>query len=96
MEEIGKNLRRIRLLNNLSLKEAGLLLNMSAPAIQKYENGEITPNSEKLIKFANAYNVKVSDILKIYKVPNMQFNAFRKKQSLKGQKLELFNSNTSR
>ncbi len=37
MKEVGKNLKRIRLLKNLSLKEAGRLLNMSAPAISKYE-----------------------------------------------------------
>lgn len=88
-DNIGKNLKRYRLLNNLSLKEAGVLLDMTAPAIQKYENGEIIPNSEKLIKFANAYNVKVLDLIKIYQVPEMKFNAFRKKQRLKGQNLEL-------
>lgn len=86
---IGKNLKRVRLLSNLSLKEAGVLLNMSAPAIQKYENGDIIPNSKKLIEFANAYNVKVLDLLKVYQIPEMKFNAFRKKQRLKGQNLEL-------
>lgn len=89
MNNIGRNLKRIRLLNNLSLKEAGVLLDMTAPAIQKYENGEIIPNSEKLIKFANAYNVKVLDLIKTYQVPEMKFNTFRKKQRLKGQNLEL-------
>ena len=89
MNDIGKNLKRIRLLNNLSLMEAGNLLNMSAPAVQKYENGEIIPNSEKLIQFANAYNVMVLDLLKTYQIPEMKFNTFRKKQRLKGQNLEL-------
>ena len=89
MNEIGKNLKRIRLLNNLSLKSAGNLLDMSAPAIAKYENGEIIPNSEKLIKFANAYKVKVIDLLRIYNTPEMSFNAFRKKQRLQGQNLNL-------
>ena len=67
MSEIGDNLKRIRLLKKLSLKEASLLLNMSAPAISKYEKGEIHPDSKKLIEFANAYNVKVLDLLKFYK-----------------------------
>lgn len=44
---IGSNLKRIRLLRNLSLKEAGELLNMSATAVSKYEKGEIIPNSKK-------------------------------------------------
>lgn len=89
MDKIGKNLKRIRLLKNLSLKEAGYLLNMSAPAVSKYEKGEIIPNSQKLIEFANAYSVKVVDLLKSYSVPEMKFDAFRKKQRLQGQNLEL-------
>ena len=89
MKEIGKNLKKIRLLKNLSLKEAGLLLNMSAPAVSKYEKGEILPNSQKLIEFANAYNVKVLDLLKIHNVPEMKFSAFRKRKRLQGENLEL-------
>ena len=89
MNEIGKNLKRIRLLNNLSLEKAGNMLNMTAPAIAKYENGQIIPNSEKLIEFANAYKVKVLDLLKTYNTPEMKFNAFRKKQRLQGQNLDL-------
>jgi len=89
MNEIGKNLKRIRLLKKLSLKDAGKLLNMSAQAISKYEKGNILPNSQKLILFANAYNVKVLDLLKSYIAPEMKFNAFRKRQRLRGANLEL-------
>lgn len=89
MKEIGGNLKRIRLLRNLSLEKAGNLLDMTAPAVAKYEKGDIIPNSEKLIAFAKAYNVKVIDLLRDYDVPDMKFNAFRKKQRLKGQNLEL-------
>ena len=87
MNEIGKNLKRIRLLKNLSLEKAGNMLNMSAPAIAKYEKGLIIPNSEKLIEFANAYSIKVVDLLKAHSAPKMKFNAFRKKQRLQGQNL---------
>lgn len=89
MKEVGKNLKRIRLLKNLSLKDAGLLLNMSAPAVSKYEKGEIHPNSQKLIEFANAYGVKVLDLLKSYNPPEMKFHSFRKRQRLQGENLEL-------
>lgn len=37
MNQIGNNLKRIRLLKNLSLKEAGNLLSMSSTAVNKYE-----------------------------------------------------------
>lgn len=89
INQIGKNLKRIRLLKNISLKEAGQLLNMSAPAVSKYEKGEIIPNSQKLIEFANAYSVKVVELLKSYTPPKMEFSAFRKKQKLQGKNLEL-------
>lgn len=89
MNGIGRNLKRIRLLKNLSLKEAGNLLNMTATAISKYEKGEILPDSKKLIDFSNAYEVKSIDLLKVYNAPEMKFDSFRKKKRLTGQNLEL-------
>ena len=62
---LGKNLKRIRLLKNLSLSDAGKLLNMSATAVSKYEKGEILLNSKKIIEFSNAYKVKSIEILKV-------------------------------
>ncbi len=73
MNEIGKNLKRIRLLNDLSLRDAGKLLHMSARTVAKYEKGEIKPNSQKLIEFADAYNVKTIEFLKFYNLPTMKF-----------------------
>lgn len=58
MYGIGKNLKRIRLVKDLTLKEAGELLNMSASTISRYENEKILPDSKKAIEFANGYNVK--------------------------------------
>lgn len=89
MDGIGKNLKRIRLLKNLSLKEAGVILNMSTTAVSKYEKGEIIPDSKKLINFANAYQVNSTDLLKVYNAPKMKFTSFRKKKRLTGQKLKL-------
>lgn len=89
MDGIGKNLKRVRLLRDLSLREASKLLNMSAPGLSKYEKGEIIPNSQKLIEFANVYKVKVLDLLNVYNVPEMKFNSFMKRQRLQGKNLEL-------
>lgn len=89
MNAIGNNLRRIRLLKNLSLKEDGNLLNMTATAISKYEKGEIIPDSKKLIDFSNAYNTSSIELLKVYSVPEMRFTSFRKKKRLAGRNLEL-------
>lgn len=89
MDYIGKNLKRARLIKELSLKEAGKLLNMSATAVSKYENGDIFPDSKKLIMFADAYDVKVTDLLRSYNTPVIDFTLFRKKKRLVGRKLEL-------
>lgn len=96
MNEIGQNLRRVRLLKDLSLKEAGKLLDMSATAVAKYEKGEIIPDSQKLIEFAKAYNVKALELLKVYHLPEMKFNSFRKRKRLKGQNLELLKETIQR
>ena len=86
---IGDNLKKVRLLKNLSLREAGSLLGMSAPAISKYEKGDIIPNSTKLIEFAKAYQVKTIDFLSVYNYPKMKFECFRKSRELQGEKLDL-------
>lgn len=86
---IGNNLKRIRLLKQLSLRDAGQLLNMSATGISKFEKGELIPDSKKLIQFANAYKVKTIDLLKTYSFPTMKFNSFRKNKNLCGSKLDL-------
>ena len=65
MNEIGTNLKKARLLKNLTLKEAGLLLGMSSSTISKYEKGILVPDSQKLISFANAYGVKAISLIKI-------------------------------
>lgn len=92
MNDIGNNLKRIRLLKNLSLRESGKLLNMSATAIAKYESGKIIPNSTKIIEFAKAYNVKAIELLKVNKEINMTFTSFRKKRTLNGERLDLLKS----
>lgn len=89
MNEIGNNLKRTRLLKDLSLKQAGDLLNMSATAISKYEKGLIIPDSKKIIEFANAYNVTTVELLKIYNKPSLNFSSFRKKKTLTGENLNL-------
>lgn len=86
---IGENLKRIRLLKNLSLKEAGELLGMSSTAISKFENGILKLNSEKLIKFADVYGVKVIDLLTVYQPCKLQFTSFRKRSRLTGERLAL-------
>ena len=69
----NKTLKIHRLLNNLSLREVGQKLNISATAVKKYEDNIIIPNSAMLIKFAKIYKVGIPDLLKICKDPLIEF-----------------------
>ena len=69
MEEVGKNLKRIRLLKNLSLKEAGSLLNMSAPAVSKYEKGEIIKLKSIHVIMKRMLNLLPKNLEKIINYP---------------------------
>lgn len=79
MNAIGINLKRYRRLNNMSLKEVGKKLNMNASTISKYEKGKIGITSQKLIAFANLYNIKCIDILRSYSLPEINFSSFEKR-----------------
>ena len=79
MNGIGNNLKRARLFKNLSLVQAGKLLNMSATTLSKYEKGLIVPDSTKLIEFANAYDVKSIDLIGSRELPKMKFDSLRTK-----------------
>ena len=50
MSEISNNLKRARLINNMSLRYVGYRLNISATAVSKYEKGIIIPSSKRLIE----------------------------------------------
>ena len=70
---IGDNLKRLRLKNNLSLNDAGNLLNMSAPALLKYEKNITTPNLQRLEEFARIYHTTIDDILDNGKTNDIKF-----------------------
>ena len=86
---LGDNLKKYRLLNNMSLKKVGELLNVSATAIKKYEDNLIVPNSTRLIEFAKIYNTTIPNLLKIYKEPIIEFNSYRKRKKISGKELNL-------
>ncbi len=74
---ISGNLKRLRLKNNLSLAEAGKMLNISAPALLKYEKGKTTPNLERLTQFSNIYHTTIDDILDTGKTNEIKYKNFK-------------------
>ena len=96
MSQIGNNMKRVRLLKNLSLKEAGNLLGMSSTAVNKYEKGILNADSNKLIQFSNAYNVSPFEFLKKEYKKKIKLTSFRKRKRLTGQNLELLKDEINR
>lgn len=76
-KKICENLKRLRIRNNLSLKEAGNQLGMSAPALLKYEKGLTIPTSDRLKQFAKIYHASVDDILDTGKTNEIKFSNFK-------------------
>ena len=78
---IGDNIKKYRLLNNMSLRELGNKLSLSQTAIAKYEKNELVPDGEKLLKFCDVLKCKVYDLLKPeseYKDINLKFKLQKK------------------
>ncbi|WP_242272370.1 helix-turn-helix transcriptional regulator [Bacillus cereus group sp. BfR-BA-01538] len=60
---IGKNLRKLRKKNNLTMKELGQKLNLAESTISGYENGNRKPDYETLNKFADFFEVTTDYLL---------------------------------
>ena len=74
---ICDNLKRLRLKNNLSLKKAGELMGMSAPALLKYETGKTVPSMDRITKFASVYNTTIDEILDKGESADIKFTNFK-------------------
>jgi len=86
---LGENIKRYRILKGISLRKFGDLVGLSQTAIAKYEKNILLPDGEKLIRFADVLGCKVSDLLKDNNNRrSIQLN-FRKRETLKGKKLEI-------
>ena len=86
---VGQNIKRYRTLKGISLRKFGELVGLSHMAIKKYEQGELMPDGDKLIRFAEVLECKVSDLLKDNSNKKELNLTFRKRKTLTGNKLEL-------
>lgn len=90
-KSVGENLKVYRLRANLSMDAAGKLMNMSAPAILKYERNKIVASLEKLEQFAKAYNTTLDDLLDVnanYEIKFTNFKCENKTAQIKQEKIK--------
>lgn len=85
---LGRNLKKYRLLSGLSMRDMADKLGVSHQTIKKYEDNVMTPNSTRLIELAKLLNVKISDLVNNYSIPNLKYENFRKNSSLSKKKQE--------
>ena len=87
-ENISLNLRRLRLMKNLSQEKLAQAIGITRAAYIHLENGTTQPRTSTLQAIAKALDVKLADLLQ----PPMELKAvrFRAKKKLKRRKQVLF------
>ncbi len=59
---LGNNLKRIRLKNNLSQENVANILNITQPAIAKYEKGACLISINNLYKYSKEFKISIDDL----------------------------------
>ena len=59
---IGKNIKRLRLLNDMKQKDLAKILSVSPQAISKWESGKNMPDISILPKIAECFGVSIDDL----------------------------------
>jgi transcriptional regulator with XRE-family HTH domain len=62
-DSLGKRLNKLREEKNLTQKQLGIILSVSAAAIGTYENDKKNPPNDTLIKIADFFNVSTDYLL---------------------------------
>jgi len=83
MNNLGIRLQQARKAAGLSLRAFADLVNLSHAAIKKYEDGDVYPSSDMLIKLAKALKVRVDFFFRPIKV-SLENVKFRKRKKLNG------------
>ncbi|MFA6392720.1 MAG: helix-turn-helix transcriptional regulator [Candidatus Paceibacterota bacterium] len=63
-EKLGKNLKRIRTIKNISQGEIGRRLEVDKSFISNIENGKTNPTLSTIAKIAKAVGVSVGELMK--------------------------------
>ena len=79
MSNLGARLKQARKVAGLSLRGLGDLLGLSQAAIKKYEDGDVYPSSDILIKMSHALKVRVDFFFRPIKV-SLENVRFRKRK----------------
>ena len=65
--DFGKNLKRLRIENELTQEQLGKQLNITKALISAYESNKRTPSIEILVKIATVFCVSIDELLGLKK-----------------------------
>lgn len=74
MSFFGKNIKKLRGINNLSQQEFGKLFDLSRASIGSYEEERADPKIEALINISKYFNLNIDDLLtkELYNLEKME------------------------
>ena len=79
MVSIGDNIKLCRERLNMSREELALKIRVGPSKIEKYESGEIIPNTDTLLRISTALDTPVSMLLD-KRIPSIEENVFEQLQ----------------
>lgn len=65
LNSFGKNLKELRLAENLTQKQVATAINITYQSYQAYEAGISMPTLENFLKLCNFFNITPNDLLDI-------------------------------
>ena len=63
MKQLAQQIKNLRITNNLSQDDLAEKLYISRQAVSKWENGEATPDSDKLVQLAEIFGVSLDNLV---------------------------------
>lgn len=64
MSTIGKNIRQYREDHNLTQQELALKLRIGTKKIEMYESGEVTPDTQTILRLSTVLDIPASELIK--------------------------------
>lgn len=64
MSNIGKNIRQYREDHNLTQQELALKLRIGTKKIEMYESGEVTPDTQTILRLSTVLDIPASELIK--------------------------------
>ena len=69
---LGKKIRELRIKNDMTQIQLAEITGIDSKHLSSIELGKHMPNSQLLLKFANAFNIEIKDLFEFYHLLSQQ------------------------